>query len=45
MKKKTMLDAYKQERKMFNINVTTKAFKNKKKYNRKNKSWRKEYDF
>lgn len=41
-KEKTLLDSYMKERKTFNMNVTTKIFKDKKKYNRKNKSWKKE---
>ena len=41
-KRKTLLDSYMQERKIFDIDVRTKVFKNKKKYNRKDKKWRNE---
>lgn len=44
MKKKTLLDSYKEERKTFNMDITTKVFKDKRKYNRKDKSWQKEED-
>jgi hypothetical protein len=43
-KKKTLLDSYIQERKTFAFDVTTKVFKDKKKYNRKDKSWKYEDD-